>query len=122
MLVVDDDEMLREFLREELGRLGHEIVQAGNGKEAIERIREAPPGLILLDLQMPQVDGIDTLRALRAAKVRAPVILLTAQRNPEVLAQAEALGAADVLLKPVDLTGLFLLLEEMLGPPRPPLR
>lgn len=116
MLVVDDDETLREFLREELGRLGHEIVQAGNGKEAIERIREAPPGLILLDLQMPQVDGIDTLRALRAEKVRAPVILLTAQRNPEVLAQAQALGAADVLLKPVDLTRLLGLLEERLGP------
>jgi CheY-like chemotaxis protein len=116
VLVVDDDAMFQEFIREELGRLGHEAAAAANGREAIVAVRKDPPDLILLDLRMPLMDGIDALRALREARCGAPVILLTARRNPEVLAQARALGAAEVLFKPVDLIQLFLLLGERLGP------
>lgn len=115
VLVVDDDLMFQEFVREELGRLGHEAVAAANGLEAVEAIRKEPPDLILLDLRMPLMDGIDALRALREERCGAPVILLTARRNPEVLAQARALGAAEILFKPVDLAQFFLLLEKRLG-------
>ncbi|OGL64903.1 MAG: hypothetical protein A3J27_13745 [Candidatus Tectomicrobia bacterium RIFCSPLOWO2_12_FULL_69_37] len=115
ILVVDDDLLFQEFVIEEMLRLGHETARAANGREAVEEIRKKAPDLILLDLRMPQVDGIDTLRALRKEEARAPVILLTARRSPEVLAQAEALGAVEVLFKPVDLTRLFQILEEMLG-------
>ena len=115
VLVVDDDPLFQDFAREELERRGHETVAASNGHEAVERARETSPDLILLDLRLPQRDGIDTLRAIRKEGTPAPVILLTARREPEVIAQARALGVVEVLFKPVDLTRLFLLLEEMLA-------
>jgi len=115
ILVVDDEAFLREFLAEELARLGHEMVAASTAPEALAELEHLPPDLILLDLRMPGMDGVDALRKLRDRKARAPIIVLTARRNPETIAHAKSLGACEVLFKPVDLSQLFEIVKRKLG-------
>jgi CheY-like chemotaxis protein len=81
ILVVDDDPALRELLRRLLEREGYAVQEAENGRAALERLREAPPGLILLDLMMPEMDGFDFVAAVRADKAwrTIPIIVVTAK-------------------------------------------
>jgi hypothetical protein len=81
VLVVDDDEVLRELMRRTLQKEGYAVLEARNGKEALERLRHTVPGLILLDLMMPEMDGFELVEALRHHEAwRAiPVLVLTAK-------------------------------------------
>jgi CheY-like chemotaxis protein len=89
------------LLRRVLPRCGHVVVVATNGKDALIAIREHPPQLILLDLAMPQMDGLTFLRNLREMPQYAstPVILCTAIANRDVVRIAASLGVKDYLLK-----------------------
>jgi len=101
ILVVDDDPACREVLRRVLPRSGHVVVVATNGKDALIAIRDHPPQLILLDLAMPQMDGLTFLRNLREMPQYAntPVILCTAIANRDIVRIAASLGVKDYLLK-----------------------
>jgi len=101
ILVVDDDPACRELLRRILPRSGHVVVVATNGKDALTAISEHPPQLILLDLAMPQMDGLTFLRNLREMPQYAntPVILCTAIANRDIVRIAASLGVKDYLLK-----------------------
>jgi CheY-like chemotaxis protein len=81
ILVVDDDPGLRELVRRILEREGYEVVEAENGRVALERLRESVPGVILLDLMMPELDGFDVVSAVRAhaAWREIPIIVVTAK-------------------------------------------
>ncbi len=81
ILVVDDDPALRELLRRLLEREGYAVQEAENGRAALERLREAPPGLIVLDLMMPEMDGFEFVAAVRADKAwqTIPIIVVTAK-------------------------------------------
>ena len=101
ILVVDDDPTCRELLRQILPRSGHAVVTAMNGKDALSAIEEHPPQLILLDLAMPQMDGLTFLRHLREMPQYrdTPVILCTALANRDAVRAAASLGVRDYLLK-----------------------
>ncbi len=101
ILVVDDDPTCRELLRQILPRSGHAVVVAINGNDALAAIQEYPPQLILLDLAMPQMDGLTFLRRLREMPQYSdiPVILCTALANRDAVRVAAALGVRDYLLK-----------------------
>ncbi|MFL5319805.1 MAG: response regulator [Myxococcaceae bacterium] len=107
MLVVDDDPDILEALSEILESEGFAIRRARNGQEALERLAEATPNLILLDLMMPVMDGWEFSRRMKqldpAPKV--PIIVLSADRN--VAAKAKDIGAVGHLAKPFELSDLL---------------
>jgi CheY-like chemotaxis protein len=102
VLVVDDDDVVREITAAALGEADLRVTQAGDGAEALERIRETPFALVLLDLDMPRLGGMDTLARIRGNLETAalPVVIQTANRDAEI--RVMEAGADDYLAKPVD--------------------
>src|SRR5512136_2890333 len=102
-LVVDDEEGVRFFLSETLRRSGHVVVTASSGEEALERLRDTPFELVLLDLRLGgQADGLRVLEAVRWRWPQAVVIILTAHASVESAVSAIQEGVDGYLLKPVE--------------------
>lgn len=78
LLVVDDDQNLVTLYVEELTEEGYDVVVAGTGTEALARLEDSSPDVVALDIRMPGLDGIETLRAMKARRPRLPVVLNTA--------------------------------------------
>lgn len=103
-LVVDDEEQNRELLRDLLEAQGHEVIEAENGKQALQKVMENPPDVILLDVMMPGLNGFEVCRRLKADPKTAPIpiLLVTVLTDrSDRLAGIEA-GANDFLSKPID--------------------
>src|ERR1044071_5690585 len=105
ILIVEDKENSRELLRRVLERLGHLVVEAGNGEEALHRVQEQTPDLILLDLQIPARNGYDVLKEVRrdVRSSKVPVVPLTASAMLGEREKALAAGFNGYLAKPVPL-------------------
>ena len=115
VLLIDDHALVRKGIEELLQSRGVQVVASvGSGEEGVRRARELPADLILLDVKMPGMNGIDTLRALRAAGVRAPVVMLTMSREDADLGSALRAGAQGYLLKDIEPEELVPALEASL--------
>jgi CheY-like chemotaxis protein len=101
ILLADDDRLVRAIVSDLLGELGHEVIQAENGLQAIELSAASRPDLLILDFLMPKLSGIDALRQLRAAGQRIPAIILTAITDGSVRGVEGADAADEILEKPV---------------------
>jgi DNA-binding response OmpR family regulator len=101
VLVVEDEEILLAALREELETSGYTVEGAGNGVEGLEKVKSFGPQLILLDLVMPEMDGMEMLTKLKAdeATKNIPVIVLTNLSDYERISEVLSLGAMDYLVK-----------------------
>src|ERR1044071_5820976 len=119
VMVVDDNEDLREMLRYMVERLGYRVVEAENGREAIELARHRRPDLILMDLSMPVMDGFASTRLLRKMEQMCHVPIVAVSANRRELSQAEALAAGcnEYLTKPVNFHQLHSLLGSWLPAP-----
>jgi adenylate cyclase len=116
ILVVDDIPDNVEILRMRLGSLGYEVVVAEDGEQALAVVRETPPDLILLDIMMPRIDGLEVVRRLKADDTLPfiPVILVTAKASPtDVVAGLDA-GGDDYLSKPIEHGALVARVRAML--------
>ncbi len=104
VLIIDDEWTIQQALRARLAANGFEVLVAGDGPSGIETARESRPDVILLDLRMPDIDGFEVLRRLRASDqtARIPVVFLTANVLDTVRQQAKSAGAAGFLAKPYD--------------------
>jgi CheY-like chemotaxis protein len=104
ILVVDDDDAIRLVLRIELVAEGHEVVEAGDGREALARLEEWHPDIVLLDLMMPVMDGWEVLHALEPVPERPPVLVISAlaSEGGEHVREALRLGALDYIAKPFE--------------------
>src|SRR5437899_394079 len=104
LLVVDDDEMNRDMLSRRLERQGYNIVIASNGHEALEKVRQQPLDLVLLDVMMPEMDGLEVLTILREtySVIDLPVIIVTARDQSGDVVAALQLGANDYVTKPLN--------------------
>jgi excisionase family DNA binding protein len=104
VLIVDDDERLREYVRVNLEAEGYEVREAGSGPAALEALGERSPDLILLDVMMPQVDGWETLRQIQehTGIGAIPVIMFSGKVDEESAAEAESRGARAFIGKPFD--------------------
>jgi DNA-binding response OmpR family regulator len=119
ILVVDDDESLRRLLFWALADEGYSVMEAPDGAVALARVREAAPGLILLDMRMPVLDGWEFARRYRALPgPHAPIICVTAAVDAaEVAARGAQIGAVASLSKPFDLNELLALVGRHVRPP-----
>ncbi len=102
MLIVDDDPASRRLLEVRLRPLECDVATVGNGEQALSAIRRDLPDLVLLDLQMPRLGGIEVLRALRQEGIGVPTIVITAHGSIETAVDAMKEGAYDFITKPVD--------------------
>ena len=102
ILVVDDDQDIREILVDYLCRKGFQASAVASGEEALRQLRELRPHVLLLDIAMPGLSGIETLRRIKHLTSETRVIMISGREEEEILRRALALGAEDYVPKPVD--------------------
>jgi two-component system response regulator MprA len=107
VLLAEDDRAVRDALVRALGLEGYEVVAVGNGADALDRLRQFRPDVVLLDVGMPVVDGLTVCRVLRAEGDRTPILMLTARTATADRVAGLDAGADDYLPKPFDLDELF---------------
>lgn len=100
ILVVDDDASVTSLLKRGLSYEGYAVDIAGSGAAGLALAREHAPDLVILDIMMPGIDGLEVLRRLRAGDARLPVIMLTAKDAPSDQVQGLEIGADDYVVKP----------------------
>ncbi|MFI1013313.1 response regulator transcription factor [Streptomyces sp. NPDC020965] len=99
-MIAEDDEKQAELIRRYLEREGHTVTLVRDGRATVESVRHRAPDLLLLDVMMPKVDGLDVLRILRAEEYGLPVLMLTARSTEDDLLLGLDLGADDYMTKP----------------------
>src|SRR5437868_11789129 len=104
LLVVDDNEMNRDMLARRLERKGYEIVAVDSARQLLQRVKDTPVDLVLLDIEMPEISGLDALKTLREAysPIELPIIMVTAKNQSDDVVKALDLGANDYVTKPID--------------------
>lgn len=100
VLIADDDRLIRAMLRDLLADLGHQVVEAGDGEEAVARAERERPDALILDFLMPRLSGLDALKRLRAGGRRVPAVLLTAISDASVRAAGGGEAPEAILEKP----------------------
>ncbi len=115
ILVVDDEDRVRESIREILSDEGYRVVEAAGGGGVLEQIRSERPRLVLLDIWMPDVDGIGLLKEIKKAEPGLNVIMISGHGNIHTAVTATKLGAFDFIEKPLSLEGLLLTVRRALG-------
>jgi len=103
ILVADDELSMRQFLEILLKKEGHEVALAGDGQEAFSRFQDDPVDLVISDIKMPKIDGLELLRKVKEQHPNLPVIMVTAYASPEDAIAAMKAGAYDYLTKPFKL-------------------
>jgi DNA-binding NtrC family response regulator len=111
ILVVDDEQNLRRFLRDTLEAEGHTVLQAATGEEALDRFGEVSCDLVLLDMILPDLNGIQVLRRMKRQAPEIPVIIMTAFSEVRGAVEAMKAQASDYLCKPFDLDELKLVVQ-----------
>ena len=103
VLVVDDEPVFLEVLSTRLRAEGYRVITASDGEAALKKIRTEKPDAVLLDILMPKLDGLKTLRKIRQSRKRLPVYVLTAFSNEQRFGSAKKLGASGFIVKSDDL-------------------
>ncbi|MEA2626204.1 MAG: two-component system, NtrC family, response regulator AtoC [Candidatus Binatota bacterium] len=119
ILIVDDERNVHYSFRRALAG-EYEVESANDGEEALARLATAAPDVVLLDVKLPRIDGLEILRRIRDLHPELPVVVMTAFGTTETAIRATALAARDYLLKPVDVPALRKLLVELLPESEPP--
>ncbi len=100
ILVVDDAAFMRMMIRDILAKEGYVIHEAVNGRDAVEKYAEVSPDLVTMDITMPEMGGIEALRAIRSADPAARVLMVSAMGQQRMIVEALEAGAMDFLVKP----------------------
>lgn len=112
VLLVDDEEDFLVPLGKRLKKRQLNILMAGNGEEALSVIRESPVDVVVLDMKMPGINGLDTLKEIKRINGLIEVIMLTGHANIEVAVQGMECGAYDYLMKPMNIDELYYKLQD----------
>ncbi len=115
ILVVDDEEQIRQSLRGVLSDEGFGVLEAGDGRRAREILCAESPDLVILDVWLPEIDGITLLEEIKSTHPNLPVIIICGHANIEAAVRATRLGAADFIEKPFSLDALLASIERALG-------
>jgi two-component system nitrogen regulation response regulator NtrX len=114
ILVVDDEERIRQSLNGVLKDEGYEVAEAKDGVQALKQIESDPPDVVLLDIWMPGMDGIETLERIKTQTPNLPVIMISGHANIELAVKATKLGAYDFIEKPLSLEKVLLAVNHAL--------
>jgi DNA-binding NtrC family response regulator len=114
LLLVDDDSAFRHVMAAELRRLGHQVEMASSGEEAVKRLETLEAEVVLLDLRLPGMNGLDTLKAIRARNTAVEVILLTGHGSIDTAIESIRVGAFDYVIKPCPLDELQIRIQRAL--------
>jgi len=112
ILVVDDNIGLCKSMRLILGHKGYAVTLAGDGPEAIEKVKEEPFDIIFMDIKMPLMDGVETYRRIKKIRPEATVMMMTAYTVEDLVQQALEEGAYGIIYKPLDIEKVVALVEE----------
>jgi CheY-like chemotaxis protein len=117
ILVADDEEDIKVVLRMFLEAVGYEVVTAFDGLDALEQIKSTKPDVVLMDIMMPVIDGIEVVRQMKATPgIRdIPVVMLTAAAQSDMVERAIQAGAADYIVKPFEPETVQRAIEKVLG-------
>jgi two-component system cell cycle response regulator DivK len=117
ILIVEDNEKNRKLLRKVLERIGYRTVEVESGEEAVEAARASQPDLVLMDYQLPGIDGIETFHRLRVdpAIKRMPIIAVTASAMPEDTERMMQAGFDGFETKPINVKNLMATIESLLA-------
>lgn len=106
ILVTDDDPAIRDVLTRFLTARGFEVLTAADGREALKILKSDPPDIVLLDIAMPRLNGIEVLRRMQADGIDVGVIMISGHPDEDAAKKSLQLGAADFIVKPFDFTYL----------------
>lgn len=116
VLVVDDAAFMRMMIKDILSKNGYEVVgEASDGAQAVERYRELQPDLVTMDITMPEVDGIEALKRIRAQFSDAKVIMCSAMGQQAMVIDAIQAGARDFIVKPFQADRVLESIRKVLG-------
>lgn len=113
VLIVDDDEHIRESLELYLKEKGYEVISASNGSMALFHFNHDKPKIIILDIRLPDMDGLEVLRRIKASNGKVQVAMITAFQDMETTITAMKLGACEYIHKPIDINELEMIIERM---------
>jgi len=102
VLVVDDEQKLRALLKNYLELKGLEVATAGSGEEALKQLATLAPNVVLLDIKMPGMDGLVTLKKIKTLNANMVVVIMTALEEQQLMAQCFQLGAYEYVMKPIE--------------------
>jgi two-component system response regulator (stage 0 sporulation protein F) len=112
VLVVDDQPGVRQLLGIIVTELGDKVREAQNGKEAVDQVRKWQPDLVIMDIRMPVMGGVDALEKIKTLRPDLPVVMMTAYGSEEALEDLRRKGAVMCLTKPFDVEFIRILLED----------
>lgn len=112
VLLVDDETDFVETLVKRLRKRKLDVRAASSGQQALDMLSESPSDVVVLDVKMPDMDGIETLRRIKKIAPSVEVVMLTGHANVEVAMQGMELGAFDYLMKPIDIDDLLYKLQD----------
>jgi UDP-3-O-acyl N-acetylglucosamine deacetylase len=115
ILIVDDEDKVRESVREVLADEGYRVVDTADGTRVLELIQQEKPGLVLLDIWMPQIDGIGLLKLIKSKEPAINVVMISGHGNIHTAVMATKFGAFDFIEKPLSLEALLLTVQRALG-------
>ncbi|HWR58245.1 MAG TPA: sigma-54 dependent transcriptional regulator [Thermodesulfovibrionales bacterium] len=114
ILVVDDEKLIRWSLKENLGKVGFDVIEAENGNDALKVFSDSMPDIVLLDINLPDISGIEVLRAIKSLDKDVPVIIITAFGNIQTAVDAMRFGAHDFIEKPFEIEKLNIVIDKAL--------
>ncbi len=115
ILIVDDAAFMRLRLKKLLTQEGYEVEEAGNGQEAVDKYQTLHPDCVLMDITMPEMSGIEALKAIKAHDSEAKVIMVSALGQQAMVIQAIEQGARDFIVKPYEPTRVLTSLSKVLS-------
>ncbi|WP_313503552.1 response regulator transcription factor [Kaistella carnis] len=115
ILIAEDDELILRTIEHKLLKEGYDVILSRNGKEAIDHIKNSKVDLIITDIMMPFVSGIEILSALNLMEKKIPVIMLSSMGQEEVILTAFDLGASDFIVKPFSPNELMLRVKRLIA-------
>lgn len=116
LLIVDDASFMRMTIRQMLEPHGHEVVgEAGDGIEAVKKFIEVKPDVVLLDITMPEMNGVDALKRMKELEPKAKVIICSAMGQQAMVAQAIQSGAKDFIVKPFEADRLIAAVDRVMN-------
>jgi len=112
ILVIDDDDQLRKSFHKLLSEEGYIVVSAASGEAGVDLIKKQIPDLVVLDLRLPRMNGLETFHAIQQIDAKLPVIIMTAYGTTETAIEATKMGAFDYILKPFDIPDMLTIIKQ----------